>query len=124
MLSVQFDAARAIAILEPQGALSKEDFERVANVIDPQIEKSGRLAGLVVHVRQFPGWDSFGALAAHIRFVKGHHNKVARVALCTDSPLGNVLPAIGKHFVSAEVRVFKDAEFEAAKAWAAGGSKP
>jgi len=120
MLSVKVDAEKGVAILEPQGALSKEDFERAANAIDPHIEKSGKLNGIVVRVQQFPGWDSFGALASHLRFVKNHHQKIARVALCTDSALGNVAPKVGGHFVKAEIRAFKSAEFEAAKAWAAG----
>ena len=121
MLSVQVDAARGIAILEPQGALSKDDFERAAKAIDPHIEKAGRLNGIVVRIEKFPGWDSFGALASHLRFVKGHHRKIARVALCTDSALGSVAPKIGRHFVAAEIRAFKSSEFDSAKSWAAGG---
>ena len=122
MLSVQVDAAKGIAVLEPQGALSKEDFERAAKAIDPHLEKSGRLNGIVVRIQQFPGWDSFGALASHLRFVKNHHQKIARVALCTDSALGSVAPKIGRHFVKAEIRTFKFAEFEQARAWAAGAA--
>jgi hypothetical protein len=123
MLSVQIDAAKGVAILEPQGALSKEDFERAAKAIDPHIEKSGKLNGIVVRIQQFPGWDSFGALASHLKFVKGHHRKIGRVALCTDSALGSVAPRIGRHFVKAEIRAFKSSEFELAKAWAADEAK-
>ena len=120
-LSVQVDSARGIALLEPQGALSKEDFERATKAIDPEIEKSGRLHGIVVRIEKFPGWDSFGALASHLRFVKGHHRKIARVALCTDSALGNIAPRIGRHFLKAEIRTFKFAELDEARAWASGG---
>src|SRR5574341_2234052 len=120
MLSVQFDEAKGIAVLEPQGALSKADFERAAKAIDPYIAKTGRLNGIVVHVEKFPGWDSFAAFASHLRFVKGHHRKIARVALCTDSALGKVAPRIGRHFVKAEIRAFRNAEFDLAKTWAAG----
>ena len=120
MLSVQVDAAKGIAVLEPDGALSKEDFERAAKAIDPHLEKAGRLNGLVVHIDKFPGWESFGALASHLRFVKNHHEKIARVALVTDSAIGKVAPRIGKHFVKAEIRAFKGGELEAAKTWAAG----
>lgn len=123
MLSVQIDATKGVAILEPHGALSKEDFERAAKAIDPHIEAAGRLNGIVVRIQQFPGWDSFGALASHLRFVKGHHSKIARVALCTDSALGNVAPAIAGHFVKAEIRAFKFGEYDDARAWAAGGTK-
>ena len=121
MLSVQIDADQGIAVLEPRGALSKSDFVRAAKAIDPQIARAGRLNGIVVRVEQFPGWDSFGALASHLKFVKGHHRKIARVALCTDSALGVVAPKIGRHFVQAEIRAFKASEFDAAKTWAASG---
>lgn len=124
MLSVQFDEAKGIAVLEPQGALSKADFERAAKAIDPYIAKTGRLNGIVVHVEKFPGWDSFAAFASHLRFIKGHHRKITRVALCTDSALGAVAPRIARHFVKAEIRAFKNAEFDLAKAWAAGEAKP
>ena len=123
MLSVQVDATKGIAVLEPQGALSKEDFERAAKAIDPHLEKSGRLNGIVVRIQQFPGWDSFGALASHLRFVKNHHRKIARVALCTDSALGSVAPKIGRRFVKAQIRGFKFAEFDLARAWASGEAK-
>jgi hypothetical protein len=121
MLSVHIDATAGVAVLEPQGALTQDDFERAAKAIDPHLESAGRLNGLVVRLAKFPGWDSFGALASHLKFVKGHHAKIARVALCTDSPLGAVAPKVAGHFVKAEIRAFKAAEFDAAKAWAAGG---
>jgi hypothetical protein len=119
MLSVQVDSARGIAVLEPDGPLSKEDFERAARAIDPHLEKSGQLNGIVVRIDKFPGWESFAALASHLRFVKNHHEKIARVALVTDSALGKVAPKLGRHFVKAEIRAFKAAEFDAARSWAA-----
>jgi hypothetical protein len=123
MLSVQVDATNGVAILEPHGALSKEDFEMAAKAIDPHLENAGNLHGIVVRIAKFPGWDSFGALASHLRFVREHHRKIARVALCTDSALGAVAPALGRHFVQAEIRAFKSAEFDLARSWAAGEAK-
>jgi hypothetical protein len=122
MLSVQVDADKGIAVLEPQGALSKDDFVRAAKAIDPQIKNAGQLNGIVVRIQAFPGWESFGAMAQHLKFIKGHHRKIGRVALCTDSALGVVAPRIGRHFVKAEIRAFRSAAFDVAKAWAAGGS--
>ena len=120
MLSVQVDAAKGVAVLAPDGALTREDFVRAAQAIDPHIERAGKLNGIVVHIEKFPGWDSFGALASHLKFVREHHAKLKRVALCTDSALGNVAPRIGRHFVAAEIRAFKFAEYDLARAWAAG----
>lgn len=122
MLSVDIDAARGIALLEPHGALSKDDFVRAAKAIDPLIREAGTLSGIVVRIEKFPGWESFGAFASHLKFVKGHHRKIARVALCTDSALGKVAPRIARHFVSAEIRAFRFAELDLARAWAAGES--
>jgi len=123
MLSVRMDEKRGIAVLEPQGALSKEDFERAAKVIDPYIEKTTRLNGLIIYTKDFPGWDSFAALASHLQFVRAHHKKVKRIALCTDSVVGNFAKVFGPHFINAEVRVFPYPEFDSAGKWIAE-SKP
>ena len=57
MLSVQVDKQNRIAILEPQGALSQEDFESASNIIDPYIDQHVRLDGLIIHTQSLPGWD-------------------------------------------------------------------
>jgi SpoIIAA-like len=123
MLSVKLDKKRGIAVLEPKGALSKKDFERAAGVIDPYLEKAARLNGLIIHTRNFPGWASFAGLVSHLTFVKAHHKKVKRIALCTDSALGNVARLFAPHFISAKVRLFPYEEFDAAGTWVAGSKK-
>jgi hypothetical protein len=120
MLSVTTDEQAGLAILEPHGALSKEDFERAAKIIDPYLEKSHRLNGLVIRTRDFPGWDSFAALSSYLKFVREHHKKISRIALCTDSVIGNFAKLIGRHFVAAEVQVFTFQELDRAKAWVTG----
>ena len=89
----------------------------LAKVVDPHIEKAGGLAGLIVEAPQFPGWDSFGALAAHLRFVREHHRKVKKIALVTDSALGTAGEKLASHFVAAQIRHFPAADFEAARKW-------
>jgi hypothetical protein len=122
MLSVKIDEVHGIALLEPDGALSQSDFESAAKIIDPYIEKSGRLHGLIIHTKSFPGWDSFAALSSHLRFVKDHHKKISRVAFSTDSMVGNFAEAVASHFVNAEIKVFAYQDFEEARNWAAGGT--
>jgi len=106
MLSVDIDEVHGIAILEPDGPLSKHDFELAAKVIDPYINKTGQLNGLIIHTKSFPGWDSFAALSFHFRFVKDHHKKISRVAISTDSVVGNFAEAVTSHFVNAEIKLF------------------
>jgi hypothetical protein len=117
MLSVQIDKQNRIAILEPQGALSQEDFESASNIIDPYIDQHGQLDGLIIHTQSFPGWDSFGALVSHLRFVKEHHKKISRLAISTNSTLGDFAKVIGSHFVNAEIKNFSFEEVDQAKKW-------
>ena len=114
MLTVKLDQEDGIAILEPNGALTKSDFESAAKAIDPFIEKLGKLNGIIIHVKSFPGWDSFAALITHLKFIKDHHKKVNHVAFVTDSPIGNIVDKLGNHFVDAEVKHFFFNELEQA----------
>lgn len=122
MLNVQLDQKEAIAILEPTGALSKEDFIKASQIIDPFIEASGKLNGLIIYVRSFPGWDSFSALVTHLKFVNEHHKKISRLAFVTDSPVGKFAEHIASHFVQAEVQSFPFDQLAEAQTWIAQGT--
>ena len=121
MLDIELDEEAGVAILTPKGELAESDFVSAARIVDPLIEQRGELNGIVIHVDDFPGWDSFSSLLAHMRFVKDHHRKVSRVAFATDSPVGSIAEKVANHFVSAEIKHFSFDEFDAAKAWLSGG---
>ena len=120
MLKITTDEAAQLAVLEPDGALSEADFTAAAASIDPLIEK-GRFKGLIIRAESFPGWDSFGALTSHFRFVRDHHERVQRVALVTDSRLGDVAEKLANHFASAEIRHFPFGDIEMARSWISSG---
>jgi len=117
VLNVELDEATGIVILSPDGTLSESDFTAAGRVIDPFIDKSGKLNGLIISTETFPGWDSFAALTKHFQFVKDHHKKVSRVALVTDSFLGDFGEKIVEHFVSAEIKSFPFSQLSDAKDW-------
>jgi hypothetical protein len=119
MITVQMDKQSSIAILEPHGTLSKEDFKSVSNIIDPYIDQHGQLVGLIIHTKDFPGWDSFAALCSHLKFVKEHHRKISYLAISTNSVIGNFAEIIAIHFVNAEIKKFSFEEIEQAKKWMA-----
>lgn len=123
MLSVEIDEINGIAILEPDGRLSKSDFETAAKQIDPFIERTGQLNGLIIHTKSFPGWDSFAALVSHFKFVKEHHKKITRVALSTDSVVGTFAESVASHFVNAQIKLFSFQELEQARNWVTGDAK-
>lgn len=121
MLNLKLDKIEGIAVLEPDGALSENDFISVAKEIDPYIESNGELRGIVIHAESFPGWDSFSALVAHLQFVREHHKKVSRIAIATDSPIGTLAEHVASHFVNAEIKNFKFGELAASSEWVKSG---
>jgi hypothetical protein len=117
MLHVTLDQKNKIALLEPDSALTQSDFENAVKIIDPFLEKKGHLSGLIIHTKSFPGWDSFGALVTHLKFVNAHHKKVSKIAFTTDSIIGDLAQHIGSHFINAEVKHFAYDAMKEAKEW-------
>lgn len=117
MLKIELDEDVGIAILEPVGELSESDFNAASEVIDPFLENNNELQGIIIHVKSFPGWDSFSSLVAHLKFVKDHHKKITRVAFATDSPIGSFAEKVATHFVNAEIKNFDFDELEDSKKW-------
>ena len=110
---------QGIIIVEPSGSLEKEDFVNLTRDADAYLEKHGRLNGLVIHANTFPGWEDFGAFTYHFSFIRGHHEKVNRIAIVTDSAFLKIAPSIANHFVAAEVKHFDYDDLEEAQKWAA-----
>ena len=123
MIEHSLDTRHAVLHVRPKSALEKADFAQLAKAVDPFLEKHGALAGIIIEISAFPGWDSLGAMAAHFRFVRDHHKRVGKVAVVTDSKLGDVAERLASHFVAAEIRHFRAAELDAAKAWVAAPRK-
>ena len=117
MIEHTLDKAHSILYVRPRSKLEQADFEQLAETVDPHIEERGALAGLIIEVAAFPGWDSLGAMASHFRFVREHHKHIKKVGVVTDSPVGNVAESLASHFVAAEIRHFPAGELEAAKHW-------
>jgi hypothetical protein len=117
MLEHRLDPARSILYLWPDAALTKEDFAALAKTVDPHIEVHGRLRGIVLDIKAFPGWESLGAMAAHFRFVREHHKKVRKIAVVTAAKIGDVAEKLGAHFVAATIKHFPAGEVAAAENW-------
>ena len=122
MIEHELDSEHNILLVRPQSALDKNDFAELAKAVDPQIESNGDLAGLIISAPSFPGWDSFGALLTHFRFVRDHQKHIKKVAVVTDSHLADVAEHLGSHFVSAEIEHFPAGQVERARQWIVDGS--
>jgi len=117
MIKFEFMRDQGILILSPDGPLEKADFERLAGEVDPFIAANGKLNGVMLVAKAFPGWGNLDAFVSHLRFVRDHHEKVARVAAVTDSGFIKVMPLLAQHFVAAEVRQFPFDQRAEALAW-------
>jgi len=117
MIDAELFREQGILTVFPTGALAERDFTALAGLVDPFIEANGALNGLMVIAERFPGWENFASLITHIRFVRNHERAIRRVAVVTDSPLLELIPALARHFVEAEVRSFPFARRDAAFDW-------
>ena len=117
MIEHTLDTAHSILYVRLKDSLEQGDFLELAETVDPYIEQTGDLDGIIIEAPAFPGWESLGAMAAHFRFVRDHHKRIRKVGLVTDSALGKVAEHLASHFVSAEIRNFPVAQLEAAKHW-------
>jgi SpoIIAA-like len=122
MIEYDIDAEHSILHVQPKSAIEQDDFVKLAKAVDPHIEATGGLAGLIIEAPSFPGWESFGAMVNHFRFVRDHQKRIKRIAVVTDSHLGDVAERLASHFVSAEIRHFPAGQIEAARQWIINGS--
>ncbi len=122
MIEFDLDTAHSILLVRPQSALDTADFVELSKAVDPLIETTGELAGLIINAPKFPGWDSFGSMVTHFRFVRDHQEHIKKVAVVTDSHLGDVAEHLASHFVSAKIRHFPGEQLDQARQWIISGS--
>ena len=114
---IRFELLRdaGVLVVEPKSALSAEDFREISRSIDHYIREKGKLTGLLIEAASFPGWDSFGALIEHLKFVHDQHRNIDRVAVVTDAAFLKIAPTIAQHFAHPEIRVFASGEDDGAR---------
>ncbi len=122
MIEYNLDTAHSTLLVHPTSALEKHDFSELATAVDAQIDATGGLDGIIIDAPEFPGWDSFGSMVTHFRFVRDHHERVKKVAIVTNSHIGDVAERLASHFVAAKVRHFPGEQLEQARLWINGGA--
>ena len=79
MIEYNLDTEHSILHVQPKSAIEQDDFVKLAKAVDPHIEATGGLAGLIIETPSFPGWRSFGAMVNQFRFVRHHHKRIKRM---------------------------------------------
>jgi hypothetical protein len=106
-----------ILVLHPEGPLEAADFTTLASDVDAYLERHGTLRAVLIRAKSFPGWKDFGALLAHLKFLKEHLQKIEKVAVVADGVIATLMPNIANRFVHAQVQHFALAREGAAWAW-------
>ena len=117
MLDHEIDTELGILTVIPNGELAATDFKQLTDVIDDYNARHEPLQSLMILTQHFPGWDSFGALFKHLKFIRRQRDQVRKVAAVTDSGFLSVMPHIVDHFIKAEVRHFAYDNKEQALQW-------
>jgi len=117
VVNIDFDEKNGIVVLAPTETLHSDDFAELAEMVDPYIIEHGKLKGLIIYTKHFPGWDDFSALMTHLRFVNDHHKKITKVALVSDASILDFTAKVANHFVDAEVATFDFKDLQQAKNW-------
>ena len=117
MLNYELRYDDGILMLKPEGPLEAQDFEALASNVDAYLDGHGTLRGVMIQAHEFPGWKDFGALVAHLKFVRLHHRKIEKVAVVSDSSVATVIPHIANHFIHAQIKHFEAAQQSAAWSW-------
>ncbi len=121
-LDLKFDQGTEVLKIEISEPLTSQNFDILATKVDEWIEGGGKVNGLVIHLKKFPGWENLGSFISHVNFVKNHHRKIRHVALCANGVLPQLAPELAKYFVEAKVMQFDYDKLGDAMAWAAAKS--
>lgn len=115
MTGYEEDPETGIVELVVDGKVTKEDFERLSGRLEAFIEKQGKIK-LLEDIRDFKGFDP-SVIVKGIRFDIEHLKDISHAAVVTDVGwIGPFTRAAGS-FVRTEVRVFRRAEIDDARAW-------
>ncbi|MGO4441596.1 STAS/SEC14 domain-containing protein [Rhizobium sp. RAF56] len=116
MLRFERSDDRNILIISADGPLKETDFKEFARQIVANTP-APRPLHLMLRTESFPGWESFEAFEAHLRFVSEHHRRIEKIAVVTDSTLLKVLPHIASLLVHPKIKHFDLAETNIALTW-------
>ncbi len=117
MLNHELQHRAEILVLNPQEPLEAADFTALASCVDAYLQRHGKLRGVLIRAKSFPGWKNFGALLSHLKFVKEHHQDIEKVAVVADGAFMTVMPKLANHFLRAQVQHFDSASENAAWDW-------
>ena len=108
MLTHEWRAEDGLLIIHLDGPLQAGDFTSLAALVDGDLDRRGKLHGVLISGRSFPGWATLDGLIAHLKFVRDHHSRIEKVAIVADGVVARLVPRVASHFMHAQLRHFDD----------------
>ena len=97
------------------GKLTKEAYEKLAPVVDQQIQEHGKLR-ILFEMHDFHGWTA-GALWEDLKFDFKHWKDIERLAIVGESKWEEGMSVFCKPFTSAKIQYFDHTKLDEAKSW-------
>ena len=98
------------------GKLDTDSIADAEKDLDGFIARAGGLE-LLLDLRDFDGWQGLGALRDHFGLIRDHYRVPAHVAVVGDQAWQRLAEQVMSRFSNAEVRFYRSAQFDVAKAW-------
>jgi SpoIIAA-like len=117
MLNHELRSDDGILVLKPEGPLDSTDFTSLSSQVDAYLSHNGKLRGVLIRAKSFPGWKDFAALLAHLKFLREYLQRIEKVAVVAHGAFANIMPSIANHFVHAQVQHFELARENDAWTW-------
>jgi hypothetical protein len=118
MLKTEIISANAMRITLPD-KLNADDFRQITPQIDSLIRQYGTIR-LLIDASGFHGWENIGAFETHAGFVKGHQQKIERIAVIAAHDWQHWLIGAVRIFVHPEARAFDKGHESEALQWIVG----
>lgn len=108
---------QGVVTIKPRGELERSQIELLERDVDEYLKNHHQFKGVLLEVTHFPGWQDFSALARHVKLVKGHQERLGKVAIISDALACTPLPLVADLVLSPQVRAFKAVDRKAAREW-------
>lgn len=92
MINYELHNDKGIRAPHPKGPLEAADFTSITSLVDTYLAGHGKLHGVLIHAKSFPGWQDFAAMLAHLKFLKQHIQRIENVAVVADGALATIMP--------------------------------
>lgn len=112
-VDIQMDGP--VLLVKATGKLTKDFYERLAPVVDEQIQQHGKIR-VLFEMHDFHGWHA-GALWEDIKFDWKHWSDIERLAIVGESKWEEGMAKFCKPFTKADIKYFDHAKRDEALEW-------